>query len=408
MSRAGLHPRLPALAVRRRLLKLCGALPLALGLGAANAAGAAACPAEDWPLYQTFLQRFVQADGRVVDFSVAQLQTTSEGQSYGMLFALVANDPATFGRLWQWSVANLAGGDVASRLPAWQWGRRPDGSWGVLDPNAASDADLWMAYALLEAARLWRRPEYAQNARTLMARIALDEVADLPGLGKMLLPGPTGFAHPDMLWRLNPSYAPIPLLRRLAQEDPQGPWQAIAANTARMIAQVSPQGYAADWVAYKSPDGATGAFVADPEKGDLGSYDAIRVYMWAGMMPPSDPLAGPLLKTLSGMVGATAPTGLPPEKVQVLSGAVSGVGPVGFSAALLPYFQRSGQTRLYEQQRQRVQTQLIAPAGPAQPPYYDYVLGLFGSGWAEQRYRFLPSGRLQSRWEKACPRATTR
>ena len=428
------------------------------GQGNGGSLPAASCTTP-WPMYQTFLDRFLQADGRVIDPSVPQMHTTSEGQSYGMMFALVANDPATFERLWRWSVANLAGGDIASRLPAWQWGLKPDGTWGVLDPNAASDADLWYAYALLEAGRVWKRDDYLRDARTLMTRVAREEVADLPGLGKMLLPGPMGFqrggptgaapngaapngagsngtgsngtgpagaggpnhgaaglaAASPILWRLNPSYMPVPVLRRLAAEDRQGPWTAIATATAKLVAQSSPKGYVPDWVGYTAtpgmpPDTPAGAVVVDPDKGDVGSYDAIRTYLWAGMTPPADPLAGPMLRALAGMTAGTLPSGVPPESARALTGAVQGSGPVGFSAALLPYFTANGQTRLLAAQRDRVQAQFFNSTLPPQamPRYYDYVLGLFGTGWAEQRYRFLTTGKIQLRWENACPRATTR
>ena len=106
---------------------------LALGLAASVAAvlphhAAAANPGTnaascDWPAYRTFVERFVQADGRVIDFSTTTQQTTSEGQSYGMFFALVANDRATFDRLLDWTRTNLAGNQFDAqdvRLPSWQ------------------------------------------------------------------------------------------------------------------------------------------------------------------------------------------------------------------------------------------------------------------------------------------------
>src|SRR5690606_6968162 len=124
-----------------------------------------------------------EPDGRIVDFSIPEMHSTSESQSYGMFFALVANDRPAFDRIWRWSVDNLMGGKETGVLPAWRWGRRTDGTWGVLDPNAASDADLWFAYALFEAARLWGEPDYERPARALLERVAADEVADLPGLG---------------------------------------------------------------------------------------------------------------------------------------------------------------------------------------------------------------------------------
>ena len=46
-------------------------------------------------------------EGRVVDYSDAKLITTSEGQSYGMFFALVANDRESFDKIFAWSEKNL-------------------------------------------------------------------------------------------------------------------------------------------------------------------------------------------------------------------------------------------------------------------------------------------------------------
>lgn len=362
------------------------------------------CKHAEWPQWEQFAQRHMQPDGRVVDYSVPQQQSTSEGQSYAMFFALVARDRERFDRLWTWSVMNLTGGDIGARLPAWQWGRHNDGRWGVLDSNSASDADLWFAYALFEAGRVWREPGYTTQAKSLLAQVAAQEVAPLPGLGPMLLPAPKGFVFKERIWRLNPSYLPLPLLRAFERLNADGPWKAMALSYERMLAETTPHGFAPDWVAYEVPEGAMrGAFVRDPEKGDLGSYDAIRTYLWAGMTPVSDKLAPLLRKRLDGMARMLHTSAVPPEKVSTSTGQANGPGPVGFSAALLPYLQTMGAKSVLKGQQDRVQAQLLQAPSGAMPPYYDQVLGLFAMGWMEQRYRFLPGGRLQLRWEKACP-----
>ncbi|WP_260986317.1 cellulose synthase complex periplasmic endoglucanase BcsZ [Bordetella genomosp. 13] len=404
-------PRLPG----RAAAMLCGvaaALLMALPMPAARAAGAAApgtatCGPQSWPKWDGYLTHFVQPDGRVLDASTPQRHSSSEGQSYGMFFALVAGDRKTFDQLWQWTVDNLAGGDISKNLPAWFWGLRQDGTWGVLDTNAASDADVWFVYALLEAARLWNRPRYERDARALLALIEAREIAQVPGLGPMLLPGPIGFVQPGLQWRFNPSYLPVPVLRRLAEASPQGPWAAIADNTLRMVRQTSPHGFAPDWTAYRA-EGDGGAFVADPVKGPVGSYDAIRVYLWAGMTPSTDPLAAPMLEAVQGLAQATAKAGMPPEIVQTDAGSATGTGPFGFSAALLPYLQATGQAELLRAQLHRVQADwdasvASAQPGQRQPPYYDYMLSLFGTAWLEQRYKFGASGRVRLPKEKTCP-----
>src|SRR5207247_1494927 len=128
------------------------------------------------------------------------------------------------------------------KLPAWQWGKRSDGVWGVIDANSAADADLWFSYVLLEAGRLWHEPRYTEAGRAMMRLIAANEVVDLPAGGPLsgafLLPAPAGYIHgtdDDRRWRFNPSYQPLPILRRLAQEDAKGPWKAIAGNSVKLL-----------------------------------------------------------------------------------------------------------------------------------------------------------------------------
>lgn len=372
-----------------------------------------ACDAATWPFWQDYATRYVQADGRMLESSLKVNHSTSEGQSYGMLFALVANDRARFDALWTWTAANMAGADLKKRLPGWLWGQGEDGNWTLQDANSASDADLWIIYALLEAARVWQHPAYRDDALALLKNVESRLVVNLPGLGKMLLPGPEGFVQPDHLWRLNASYLPIPLLRRLAKETPAGPWKEIADNTAKLIDASSPKGFIADWIGYRGTSPKSGLFVVDPGTGELGSYDAIRVYLWAGMTPASDPLASRLLARLDGMSSSTASSGTPPEKVQVVSGTREGQGPFGYSAALLPYFHAKGQTWLAEQQQRRVEagvSQALArdPKDRTEPAYYNLMLSLFALGWVEKRYQFREDGTLKLSWETSCPRAATR
>lgn len=379
-------------------------------------AGAATCEAQPWPLWEDFQARFIQPDGRVLDASTPQRHTSSEGQSYGMFFALVAGDQPTFDRLWQWTEANLAGGDIGKRLPAWFWGHAPDGTWRVLDANAASDADLWLAYDLLEAGRLWGRKDYAARGQALLARIEKEEIADLPGLGKMLLPGPMGFVLPGGITRLNASYLPPPVLRRLATAGQAAVWHDVARNTPAVYAAGLDTGYVPDWVAYVAPAASAakaphGRFATDPVKGDVGSYDAIRAYLWAGVTPDDDALASPLRQATRGLATATAVLGYPPESVRTATGVAEGTGQFGFSAALLPYLQATNRADLLAAQRARVlalleQARAKADATGSQAPYYDYVLTLFGLGWSEGRYRFRTAGTVQPSWEKSCRRVS--
>lgn len=385
-----------------RLLPWAAAL-LAVALPAgerARAADGRVCGPQPWPAWESYLQRFVTDDGRVIDRSDGD-KTTSEGQAYALFFSLVADDRPQFDALLGWTQLNLAGGDLGARLPAWKWGRDPAGDWRVLDANAAGDADLWMAFVLVEAARLWSEPRYAVLAERLAQRIAAEEVAELPGLGPMLLPGPQGFALDGGRWRLNPSYLPLFVLRRLHSAGVTGPWRAMADATVALVRGAAAGGFVPDWVLY---DARTGVGV-DPVTKGVGSYDAIRTYLWAGLLSDDDEHKATLSVRLDGMFRHWVETGTLPERVT--GGAPepgSASAPVGFHGALLPVArERGGPEALARLQAVLAAAQRDGLWG-SPPAYYDQNLILFGEGFVSGRYRFLADGRLQPEWAERCHR----
>jgi endoglucanase len=352
--------------------------------------------ATSWPHWREYVAAFVQGDGRVVD-RTAQARSTSEGQAYALFLSLVANDRGTFDRVLSWTEANLAGGDLGRRLPAWLWGKDPQGRWRTLDENAASDADLWTAYALLEAGRLWSEPRYDRLARALLAQIASREVADVPGLGPTLLPAPSGFVlEGGKAWRLNPSYLPPQLLRRLAAVP--GPWRGVLASAERVVRATALHGVVADWVLYR--DGA--GFVPDPGKGPLGSYDAIRTYLWIGMLPRGDPLRASLASATGGLLRLLEERGEVPEQVDQRSLRGNGRAPVGFYAALLPLALARGDGGEVRELERRIDAARTDGLYGSPPTYYDQNLVLFGRGFADGRWRFERDGRVTPAWEEAC------
>ncbi|ART53320.1 endo-1,4-D-glucanase [Acidovorax carolinensis] len=398
--------------LRRRSLAGAGLLWPLLAAAAPRAAPQAALPCPAWPLWQAFVQRFVQADGRVIDDQHQTRYTTSEGQAYALFFCLVANERGRFDTLLRWTERHLADGDLTARLPGWRWGRHDSGEWSLVDANAASDADLWLAYTLFEAARLWDMPSYGLLAQALLARIEATELVRLPGLGWMLLPGPLGFQTDAARWRFNPSYLPVHQLRYFASLRADRPWREVADNTLAMLRAVAPHGLVPDWVEYSEAQG----WHATATSPALGSYDAIRSYLWAGLLHGADPARSQLLRLLGGMRRwLAAGHAQPPQKVRTSDGTGTGVAPPGFSAALLPYLQALGAKEQLAAQLTRVvlstraagegraangcPASRFATALLGHPPtYYDQVLALFGQGALEGRYRFGPTGALLPRY----------
>lgn len=368
-------------------------------LSTTGEASAARCAPTAWPHWQAYTQRFMEASGRVVDRSAGD-RSTSEGQAYALFFALVAGERQRFARVLEWTNNNLAAGKLGQELPAWKWGRKKSGAWGVLDQNAASDADLWLAYTLLEAARLWRVPRYRALGVKLLAAVVEHEITVLPGFGPMLLPGPKGFVHPDKpLWRLNPSYLPLQLLRRFQSLDLPGPWKDLANNSVALQRRSGARRLVPDWAAWRPNEG----FVTDPRNGPAGSYDAIRSYLWASMLPPDETHQGPLRRALGGLYRIWKHTGRVPERVNTRTGARKGTGPVGFFAALLPEAMARADVQSIAKLRRQLRRRRHATGLYGSPEsYYDQNLVLFALGFADGRYRFAASGALEPAWRTQC------
>ena len=377
----------------RALIGVAGAclLLLAVPVDAANECRTPMTSA-GWPAWQSFATAFMGDGARVIDPSTPNGQTTSEGQAYALFFALVANDRPRFDRLLRWTEDNLAGGDIASRLPAWLWGKKSDGAWGIIDDNPASDADLWIAYTLLEAARVWDVPRFGLLGQQVAQRILREETVVIDGLGRVLLPAPKGFMPANDTVRLNPSYAPLQVLRRLAagstDAESKAQWNAQLATTQRLILEGAPQGFVPDWVVYQAGKG----FRADGDTAGTGSFNAIRTYLWAGMLAPAEPHRIALQKALAPMLTATIANGVPRQQVDTRNGASSGIGDAGFSAALLPLMSVLADGRHAALQRARIKN--LDPFA-RRDNYYEQALTLFGLGWDERRYWFKRDGSLE-------------
>lgn len=349
---------------------------------------------EAWPAWQRFKLLYVSSDGRVIDASTPQHITTSEGQSYALFFALVGNDRSAFDQILRWTQNNLAGGNLEKHLPAWQWGRANNDQWRVLDSNSASDADLWIAYALGEAARLWSERWYAQVGAAIAGNIVRDEVVTIPELGPTLLPAPIGFAD-ERSWRLNPSYLPMSVIRGLARQTQEPIWNDIAESSERVILASAPKGFAADWVEFTS-----GGFIPDRKTNGIGSYEAIRVYLWAGMLPASEQSRDKITSALKPMLEVVARRAAPMESVDTQTLEMQGDGSPGFSAAMLPMLANAHLSAALQTHRKRAADESLQD----NQGYYSDVLSLFGLGWLEQRFRFNRAGVLNVRWTPACDR----
>ncbi|WP_088891357.1 glycosyl hydrolase family 8 [Leptolyngbya ohadii] len=246
---------------------------------------------QSWTAYK---QRFIQADGRVIDWE-ANGRTVSEGQAYAMLRSVLANDPATFALTLQWAEQNLQrrdGNQLRDRLWAWKWGQNDQGDdkgeWGILDSNFASDADIDAATALILAARRWNRPEYLTLAQAKLKDIWESSTIVVNSSAPMrhLLPGPIASfqPQPDRVI-LNPSYGAPYAFRLFAQVDPGRDWMSLVESSYRLLedsAALSEAGLPSDWVVLNLTTGAyepiDESLAQETNLRSVYSFDAFRVW----------------------------------------------------------------------------------------------------------------------------------
>lgn len=245
-----------------RALKLDGR---ALPLGGALAGS---------PLWRNYKARFVTGSGRVVD-TANGLISHSEGQGYGMLLAVAANDRLAFERIWGWTRANLMVRD--DQLVAWRWepGQRP----AVSDMNNASDGDILIAWALAEAAELWADAAHRAAGRRIAVEIGRKLVLFKTGEGAVLLPGVAGFSAQERSDGpvVNLSYYVFPAFARLGVVAPEIDWAGLARTGLDQLraARFGPAELPTDWISLR--EGAPRPADGFPAQ---FSYNAIRIPLY--------------------------------------------------------------------------------------------------------------------------------
>lgn len=239
---------------------------------------------------EAFLDEWVD-DGRVVRRDEGG-DTVSEGQAYGLLAAVVADDEDAFDAVWDWTTEELMRPDG---LLSWQW---EDGA--VVDDEPASDADLDAARALVLAGDRFARQDLTDDGIAL-GTVILDRLTAETSYGRVLLPGLWAADRTPLPY--NPSYASPAAFDILAEATGDARWDELstgsrAATTAILDATDLPP----DWVQIQA-DG-----LIEPMPGPFGTGDPVQygfdaprlILRYAESCDPADvALAASVLPALS-------------------------------------------------------------------------------------------------------------
>jgi len=176
-----------------------------------------------------FLERYVAADGRVRRIDQGD-DTVSEGQAYGLLLAAAVGDQARFDAVQDWTARNLRRPDglFASR---WRDGR-------VEDPQAAADAEVDYARALLVGACSFDRSELRGQAEGLGRAVLAEETA-APGGRPVLVAGPWARGEAATI---NPSYFAPATFAALQRSSGDGRFGLLAASSRELVAELQEAG----------------------------------------------------------------------------------------------------------------------------------------------------------------------
>jgi endoglucanase len=264
----------PAARIARDRCVLCAGRRDLLGAvawlgGSAQIAAEPVIPKTEW---DAFVSRFVSDDGRVVDTGNDGV-SHSEGQGWGMLFAIAANDRVTFDRMLAWTARTLR--RPSDALHAWRF--VPNDKPSVKDLNNALDGDLFIAAALARAGRLWGRPDHLRAAAAIgrdILRLLVRNIGPLT----VLLPGIEGFENREAII-LNPSYYAFPMITEIARLVPSSQWDRIQKDARTLIEQARFGAWSLppDWLSIAKADGARSPAPNWPPR---FSFDAVRVPLW--------------------------------------------------------------------------------------------------------------------------------
>ena len=270
---------------------------------------------------ESFLAAYVKPDGRVNRPDQGN-DTVGEGQAYAMLMAAAIGDSKSFDKVWAWTKANL---------------RRPDGLisflWKgghIVDPQAASDADLDAARALLVAGCRFKRPGLRQEGKQLGEAVMRIETTPALHGNPVLVAGPWAIT-PKIV--LNPSYFSPATYAALRSETGDQKWDGLSTSS-RAIASAlirPPNRLPPDWATL---EGSTPVAIGSPGGGSAPvrySFDAVRTLIRFAEDP--DAVGKDIAARAWPVFEGQDPTKLPVEHDTTGRPAGSSVHPVALVAA---------------------------------------------------------------------------
>ncbi|WP_108659394.1 glycosyl hydrolase family 8 [Acuticoccus kandeliae] len=229
--------------------------------------------AAEWRAYAA---NFIDRSGRVIDREKGGV-SHSEGQGYGLLLSVYADDRATFERILGFTMARMRRGDG---LISWLYDPRQYPA--IADTNNATDGDILIAYALSVAAVKWNDARFLKTAMPLIDAIGRHLLDDRNGVVRVR-PAMFGFEAPHHVDGpvVNLSYYVYGAFLLFDSIDDRHPWGEAWQSGLQMTlaALTGREGLAPDWITLRR-DRFMAPASAMPRK---SSYDAVRIPLYMAL-----------------------------------------------------------------------------------------------------------------------------
>ncbi len=222
--------------------------------------------------WQQYKKNFITEAGQVID--PQEDNTTSRGQAYALLRSVWTDDKATFDSVLDWTELNLL---KPNNLHASKLTIEENNEKNISNDNSSTDADIDIAFSLIQAANKWNSPDYQEKAQKILDSIWVYNVAEL---NNTLYLGSGDAARKDTGILVNASHYSPGMFRVFAQTDPNHDWSKLADDSYDFLnaTRDSRTGLVPNWSLVDSIGTVLTAEDYIEEDSNIYGYDASRTY----------------------------------------------------------------------------------------------------------------------------------
>ena len=222
-------------------------------------------------IYVIYKRNIIQSNGRVVDWQNKGV-THTEGIGYSLFFSVYFSDKKTFYKIYRWFRKNLPLNDKG--LIPWLWGKLPNGKWGILDSNDATDGNLWIAYSLLLGYEKWHDLELKEFALSLIRNIKKFDIY-IKNKCIFLLPAAKYFVNKNSVI-VNPSYYTPFIFRKIYEYDKDPIWLKLAKQSYKLwyFIFLTPYHLYPEWIKVDK------TYCKVTDISGIMAFNAIRIPIW--------------------------------------------------------------------------------------------------------------------------------